>query len=99
MKTRLKKPTPIPTKAYKGDIAEPKRNLVSRFGIGEGVILDTGNNTFKFAFVRAVIFSASKVRYSLWLPSMETTMHNIDSVFVGPDPEPKFKNFSQDNYS
>lgn len=99
MKTKLKNPMPITTKAYKGDLGEPKRDLVSRFGIGEGVILDTGNNTYKFAFVRAVIFSASKVRYSLWLPSMETTLHNVDSVFVAPDPEPKFKDFGEDNYS
>lgn len=73
--------------------------LTSRFTIGQGVILETGNNTRHFAFVRAIIFSSSKVRYSLWMPAMETTLHNIDSVFVNPDPKPKFKDFGEDNYS
>jgi hypothetical protein len=51
------------------------------------------------AFVRAVIFTSSKVRYSLWLRSQATTLHNIDSTFVNKAAVPETMEFGEDNYS
>lgn len=77
----------------------------TRYQIGEEVsfvILDEeGRETYKVpAYVRAIIFSNVKVRYSLYLKNMKTTIHNVDSVFVvDTENSPTHIEFEVDNYS
>lgn len=72
------------------------------FEIGEQATLDIpgdGINNNISCFVRAIIFTNSKVRFSLFLSNSETTLHNVDSAFVGKLDNPKFMDFEDDNYS
>ena len=75
--------------------------LESTFQIGERVKLTVIQSTPIFAYVRAIIFTSSKVRYSLWIKEAETTLHNIDSVYVeeAPELEREIIEMPEDNYS
>jgi hypothetical protein len=76
----------------------------SKFAVGERVILNLrqpGTPTI-FAFVRAVTFSSSKIRYALFInEGAETTLHNVDSFFVEPvsEADKATIDFTEDNYS
>jgi len=52
------------------------------------------------AFVRAIIFTNCKVRFSIFLKDINTTLHNIDSVFVEKiEGNTEYFDFEDDNYS
>ncbi len=89
-------------------IEEPKNitktmttKLESSFQIGERVKLTVIPTAPTFGYVRAIIFTSSKVRYSLWIKEAETTLHNIDSVYVEglPESEREVIEMPEDNYS
>lgn len=85
-------------------LAENNTLLPSKYRVGQAVMLNLGNASGAHAgrvpaFIRAIIFSSCKVRYSLWVPSMETTLHNIDSFFVEDSTDVTTKDFGEDNYS
>ena len=75
-------------------------NYPSRFAIGESVILKLSGYSIN-CYIRAVLFSNSKVRYSVYVKADKTTIHNIDSCFIEDDLENvKDKgDFGDDNYS
>ncbi len=75
--------------------------LESSFQIGERVKLTAIQSSPIFGYVRAIIFTSSKVRYSLWIKEAETTLHNIDSVYVEglPESEREVIAMPEDNYS
>ena len=75
--------------------------LESSFQIGERVKLTVIQTRPIFGYVRAIIFTSSKVRYSLWIKEAETTLHNIDSVHVErlPESERDVIEMPEDNYS
>lgn len=70
----------------------------SQFIIGQEVKLVIGEYT-TLAYVRAIIFTNSKVRYSLFIERLRTTFHNIDSIYVVAVENPNFTDFGDDNYS
>lgn len=75
--------------------------LPSAFQIGERVKLTVIQTAPVIGYVRAIIFTSSKVRYSLWIKEAETTLHNIDSAFVESLPETERETIEMppDNYS
>jgi len=75
--------------------------LESSFAIGERVKLTVIQAQPIYAYVRAIIFTVSKVRYSLWVKEAETTLHNIDSVYVEAVAESERETIEmpEDNYS
>jgi len=76
-------------------------NLPSRCEIGEKVLLDFGKNgKLENAYIRAIIFTNAKVRYSVFLEDSVTTIHNIDSVFIKSIEPKEITEFDYaDNYS
>jgi hypothetical protein len=56
----------------------------SRYAIGEKVKFVTLDGTTIDCWIRAVIFTSSKVRYSIQLNSngQRTTLHNVDSFYI-----------------
>lgn len=76
--------------------------LESAFQIGERVKLTVIQTAPIYAYVRAITFTSSKVRYALWVKEAETTLHNIDSAFVEravPNEITTIDNMPEDNYS
>lgn len=75
-------------------------DFTSAFGIGQNVLFNTGGNSYNNAWVRCVIFTRGKVRYSLWvqIDNDIDCVHNIDSAFVEAGPGPD-RVFDFDNYS
>jgi hypothetical protein len=63
---------------------KPHTKLFSRYAIGEHVILNLQNGEKIECYVRAIIFTSSKVRYSLQIRSevIQSTFHNVDSALV-----------------
>ena len=82
---------------------EVKNKLPSRHQIGESVelctVFDSGTAPRIPAFVRAVIFTNSKVRYSLYLKESKSTIHNVDSCLVLDSQCKDKEDFGSDNYS
>lgn len=73
--------------------------LTSQFAVGDPVILRLDGNDIE-AYVRVVLFTNVKVRYSVKVASEDTTLHNIDSVFIIPDNTREPIEFDYvDNYS
>ena len=104
----------------KADLPERDSNgyylHTARFTIGQRVkfAVHGGENdgTELVAYVRAVIFTNAKVRYSLLVlggdppdckpvsEGMGVTIHNVDSANVSPCPgQPEFIEMAFDNYS
>ena len=83
-----------------------KTSLPSRYSIGDPVYVQIWEQKVK-GNVRVIIFSNSKVRYSISIIIKEgegeeesrTTFHNIDSVFVEDRPDGEVVDFGDDNYS
>lgn len=78
--------------------------LNSLFNIGERVIFYLDDNLHSDEFyVRAIIFTNMKVRYSLFYKPQNTTLHNIDSIFcekyINSEGETESIEFEGDNYS
>lgn len=75
--------------------------FVSKFSIGEKVLLNLKDAVPITAFVRAVTFTNAKVRYSLFIKDSETTLYNVDSFFVQEvaDYDKEFIEFDLDNFS
>lgn len=73
----------------------------SRYGIGQRVHFSpragTGMNVE--AYVRAVIFTSGKVRYSLKLMGEDSTIHNVDSSLVFDAGVEEYVELGHDNYS
>ncbi len=74
-------------------------NFKSKYKIGQKVKLNTKEFSTESAYIRAVMFSTGKVRYSIFLPKSETTLHNIDSCFVTDSRTKNNIEFNFDNYS
>jgi hypothetical protein len=72
---------PEPTRSHEPE-AERESVLSSRFKIGDRVKLTVIQTCPIFGFVKEIIFTDSKVLYSLWIAEAETTLHNVDSVYV-----------------
>jgi len=78
------------------------KNYPSRYKIGEKVVANFGKNgRLENVFIRAIIFTNAKVRYSIFLSESNTTLHNVDSCFVEDveKGQEKFIEFETDNYS
>jgi len=76
-------------------------NYPSRFAIGESVLFCPDGKSKIKSYIRAIIFTNCKVRYSIYLKDVETTIHNVDSYFIDDDldnVEDKV-NFGDDDYS
>ena len=83
-------------------MSDKERKLPSRHQIGDSVIFSPENGSYAIpAYVRAIIFTNSKIRYSLYLIAMKSTIHNVDSVLVDNCDVKGFKkmDFGADNYS
>jgi hypothetical protein len=74
------------------------KTLESAFQIGQRVYLSI-QGVKVFGHVRAIIFTSSKVRYSIRSGGDETTLHNIDSAFVCSEPDAEIIAMPEDNYS
>lgn len=77
-----------------------KTKLTSKYEIGERVSIQMQGARL-IGHIRAIIFTSSKVRYSIRVIGPDTTLHNIDSVFVLPVPknEQEVLAMPEDNYS
>lgn len=51
------------------------------------------------AAIRAIIFTQGKIRYSVFLKGIETTLHNVDSVFIRDSDDTEIIDFGIDYYS
>lgn len=67
-------------------------------GIGQRILLKTKEIETNRAFIRAIIHTNAKVRYSIFLEKSKTTLHNIDSVYI-KEIYDDFIKFETDNYS
>jgi hypothetical protein len=79
-----------------------KRTLKSNLEIGEECKLSFPADDITIdggVYVRAIIFTNMKVRYSVFLSRSKTTLHNVDSVFCEKIENPNFVDFADDNYS
>lgn len=72
--------------------------LESAFVIGQRVFVQLQGVKVE-GHVRAIIFTSSKVRYSIRALGEETTLHNIDSAFVFSEPDSEVIPMPEDNYS
>lgn len=70
----------------------------SAFAIGQRVHVSLQGAKVE-GHVRAVTFTSSKVRYAIRVLGDETTLHNIDSAFVGSYPDAEILDMPEDNYS
>lgn len=68
------------------------------YEVGQRVKLETKEFSTDRAKIRAVIFSNAKVRYSIYLMDSQTTLHNVDGIFVVEGYEVDMSN-KFDNYS
>jgi len=75
-----------------------EREYVSLYKIGQKVDIRLDGSVLTDCYIRTIIFSNSKIRYSVFIKNDKTTIHNLDSVFVitGYD---EFTDFTEDNYS
>lgn len=81
-------PTKLPT-SKKHQIGSPVRLKVQE-----------SPDIFVEGYIRAITFTNSKVRFSIYLKSLQSTFHNIDSVLVEESKSnEKRMDFSHDNYS
>ena len=69
----------------------------SQFSPGDPVYVKIKDGKLR-GYVRTVLFSALKVRYSVFIIPDNTTLHNIDSVFVTKRSGDRI-DFGEDNYS
>jgi hypothetical protein len=74
------------------------KSFESAFVIGQRVSIQVQGVKIE-GHVRAIIFTSSKVRYSVWALGDETTLHNIDSTFVTSEPDAEVIPMHEDNYS
>lgn len=72
----------------------------SRYAIGDPVLVVTDSGVVK-GHIRTVTFTSMKVRYSVYITvdGATTTLHNIDSAIVDPDPNGIKIAVADDNYS
>lgn len=75
--------------------------LKSRYSSGESVLFvaDRCNNITVEAYVRAIVFTNAKIRYSIYLKNNKTTIHNVDSSFIVDSDSKDRLDFGMDNYS
>jgi hypothetical protein len=73
-------------------------NYPSKYKIGERVTVILDNKKFD-AYIRIILFSNMKIRYSVRTVLDNTTLHNIDSSFVYDSNIKEIINMSDDNYS
>lgn len=74
------------------------QTLESAFKIGQRVHISMQGARIE-GHVRAIIFTASKVRYSVRAIGDESTLHNIDGAFVFSEPDAEVVPMPEDNYS
>jgi len=80
-------------------------NFPSLFDIGDSVEITIPTQPSVRGWIRAVIFTNAKVRYSVFIKvnkqdaDQYTTLHNIDSVFISKGNHPKMDTTEVDNYS
>lgn len=78
--------------------ANASRELVTGYVIGQRVTVQMQGQKID-GHIRAIIFTSSKVRYSVRALGDETTIHNIDSTFVFSEPNAEVIPMPEDNYS
>jgi len=74
----------------------------SKYAIGDSVQITMPNSPAVDGWIRAIIFTNSKVRYSVFVGVENggfTTLHNIDSVFISDGTGKKLDSTEFDNYS
>lgn len=82
----------------------------SRYKIGESaeLVIPLGNTEADKAedklikipvAIRAIIFTQGKIRYSVLLKGIKSTLHNVDSVFIRDSDDDEIVDFGMDNYS
>lgn len=73
-------------------------DYISKYEIGQRVKLETKEFSTDRAKIRTILFTNGKVRYSIYLMDSQTTLHNVDGVFVVEgyeiDESNKFDNYS-----
>ena len=83
-------------RSHKGNYQYP-----SAYQIGQKV--DVTGMTGEKLYIRTIIFTKSKVRYSIYDAELETTFHNIDSIFISQPQNSsstdQYLDFGEDNYS
>jgi hypothetical protein len=86
----------IPEQDEEGNYLYP-----SSVAIGEQVRFKIPMNNIETekAYIRAIIFSNCKIRFSVYLDESKTTLHNVDSIWIEKMKDPKMMDFGEDNYS
>lgn len=83
-------------KTHEGNYQHP-----SAYQIGHKVDV-TGMNGEKL-YIRAIIFTNSKIRYSIYDAELQTTFHNVDSVYISQPQNSstidQYIDLGEDNYS
>lgn len=74
-----------------------KTTFESAYAIGQHVMLSLNQEPIE-AVVRTVTFTTGKVRYSVWLVDLQSTLHNIDSALITEGLD-KYSEMAYDNYS
>jgi hypothetical protein len=73
----------------------------SKFNIGDPILFKPSTNGLPMVdgHVRAVHFSTGKVRYDLKIEDINSTIFNVDSIFVIPKEDGTKVSFDFDNYA
>ena len=86
----------------KNEMEQANTYYPSRYAIGQRVDIKIQGNIIEKCYIRAIVFTAGKVRYSVIVEDVRdgfiTTLHNIDSICVVKGYE-EVKDFGFDNYS
>jgi hypothetical protein len=69
----------------------------SRYAIGEAVYFVVGAVKHP-AYIRAITFTNGKIRYTIYLKEVKSSIHNVDSMLV-EDRVGESIEFNFDNYS
>jgi len=85
------------------DLFKDHTSYPSQFAIGDPVLVSL-QGVSVHGHIRTVTFTSGKVRYSVRAPITEdpgdfTTLHNLDSALVSPNPDGQKVDTPFDNYS
>lgn len=76
-----------------------EQKFESQFNVGDPILFKTSDGCSVPGHVRVVLFTSLKVRYSIQLDKDKSTIHNVDSVLIEPNPDGEKIDFGLDNYS
>ena len=70
----------------------------STYDIGQKIDIKLNDSILTDCYIRAIIFTNMKVRYSIFIKHDQTTIHNVDSIVVIQSYN-EYMDFGDDNYS